>query len=155
MTAPAGSTRRLLASLDSADQARLRAALQRAQQQGQPAWLVLPRADQLPLTAAVTSATTPAPTPVDTQARLRLRDPHAIDVDPAALQGLFGLTDAEATVASLLAAGWQPPQIAARLGVQPNTVAAHLKRVLAKTGAGRQAALVALLRGSVACRDLA
>lgn len=132
--------RRLLSAIGADGQARLEAARRAAQQQGQPVWLALQRAELLPLTALIAPDTRQA----------RLCDPHEAHIDAVAVQALFGLTPAEADVALRLAAGWQPLQIAAQLGVQPNTVAAHLKRTLIKTGAGRQAALVALLHGSVA-----
>lgn len=151
MTAFAGNTRqrRLIGSLGPADQTRLRSALNQAQ--AEPVWLALHRAAQLPLTALITPADSAGDAAAQT--RLHLRDPHDITMDPVALQTLFGLTPAEATVAMRLAAGWPPQQIAIQLGVQPNTVAAHLKRVLAKTGTTRQATLVALLRGCVACTE--
>lgn len=62
-----------------------------------------------------------------------------------ALRRLWGLTCAEARVASLLAAGCHLDDIAERLGVQTNTVRAHLKQVFAKTETRRQADLVLLL----------
>ncbi|MCA0242512.1 MAG: helix-turn-helix transcriptional regulator [Proteobacteria bacterium] len=148
------------------DQPRLRRAVREALDHGRAAWLSLTRTHRLPLMltidaepAAVTAAAFTAFTAVTAaaddrappRARILLCDPHRIEPDRVALQSLFGLTAAEAAVAARLAAGWHPPQIAAELGVQPNTVAAQIKRTLAKTGAGRQAALVALLRGCTAC----
>lgn len=131
------------------DQPRLRRAVHAALDRGQGAWLSLARAQGLPLMLAVDAE--PARAGSAACACIRLCDPHRFEPDRQALQSMFGLTAAEAEVAARLAAGWHPPQIAVALGIQANTVAAHLKRALAKTGAGRQAALVALLRGCATC----
>lgn len=48
-------------------------------------------------------------------------------------------------VATLLAQGRSPAQIAGKLGIGLGTVREHLKRALAKTGTHRQANLVHLL----------
>ena len=64
------------------------------------------------------------------------------------VQGLFDLTPAEAKLAVLIAAGCQPRDAAVRLGVTEETARTTLKRVLAKTGMGRQAELVGLLQGA-------
>lgn len=63
----------------------------------------------------------------------------------AYLKRRYGFTPTEAVVAQLLATGMSTLDIAARLGVQPNTVRAHLKQVLAKSGTRRQTETVALL----------
>ena len=78
-------------------------------------------------------------------------------LDPRRLQSRFGLTPAEARVAIALAAGDSRADRAQRLGVQLNTVHAHLKQVLAKTGCRRQTQLVALVwrSGIDACLDAA
>lgn len=62
-----------------------------------------------------------------------------------ALRRHWGLTRAEARVASLLAAGENLEDIAEQLRVQANTARAHLKKVFVKTETRRQAELVALL----------
>lgn len=64
------------------------------------------------------------------------------------LQALFDLTPAEARVARSVARLNTVESIAASLGVSKETIRSHLKAVLAKTGTGRQADLVALLAGS-------
>jgi DNA-binding CsgD family transcriptional regulator len=61
-----------------------------------------------------------------------------------ALRRLFGLTKAETKVASLLLAGNSVDQCAELLGVSIHTARIHLKRVLSKTGTGRQAELMRL-----------
>ncbi len=68
-----------------------------------------------------------------------------LDMDPAGVKVLYGLTPAEAAVASLVAAGRPVVEAARRLGVQTNTVRIQLKQVYAKTGARRQSALVYLI----------
>jgi DNA-binding CsgD family transcriptional regulator len=65
--------------------------------------------------------------------------------EPSVLSQAFGLTPAEARVASLLVEGRSVNAIARRLGVMPNTVRMQLKAVFAKTGVHRQAELVSLL----------
>ena len=63
------------------------------------------------------------------------------------LQLRLGLTFAEARVASRLARGADLATIAQDLRVSRETVRTHLKRIYCKTGARRQAALVALVLG--------
>jgi DNA-binding CsgD family transcriptional regulator len=58
---------------------------------------------------------------------------------------LFGLTIREAHVVGQLCEGRSIVEIAARLGVVPETVRFHLKSIFEKTGARRQAELVGLL----------
>jgi DNA-binding CsgD family transcriptional regulator len=64
------------------------------------------------------------------------------------VQGLFDLTPAEAKLAALVAAGHPPATAALKLGVSIQTARTTLKRILAKTGVGRQADLVGLLQGA-------
>ncbi len=75
-----------------------------------------------------------------------ISDPdQRLDLDPAGVQDLYGLTPAEAAVASLVGVGRPVLEAAHRLGVQTNTVRMQLKQVYAKTGARRQSALVYLI----------
>jgi DNA-binding CsgD family transcriptional regulator len=67
------------------------------------------------------------------------------EIDPFLLSTTFDLTPAEARVASHVAAGRVPKEIAVRLGVQVNTVRSQLNSILAKTGTRRQAELVRVL----------
>ena len=69
---------------------------------------------------------------------------------PVALEALYDLTPAEARLTALLAEGHTLGAAAAVLAVSRNTAATHLKRVFAKTGAARQAELVARVLGSSA-----
>ncbi|MGB3866679.1 MAG: helix-turn-helix transcriptional regulator, partial [Xanthobacteraceae bacterium] len=63
----------------------------------------------------------------------------------AAIQAVFGLTAAETRVAVLIAGGLSGPQVAAKLGLSPETVKTHLKRCFDKTGVHSQVALARLL----------
>jgi DNA-binding CsgD family transcriptional regulator len=82
--------------------------------------------------------------------RVTLRDPELERPDPLLLQGLFGLTPTEALVAAGLAQGLNSASMARQMGVQPNTVLSHIKRVLTKSGARRQSQFVSLVLRSVA-----
>ena len=127
------------------DPALLKHSLQGAAQ-GQPTALALARADRLPLTLrAQRWPAAPAPATLV----LSLRDPELEAPDLAGVQALFKLTLTEAGVVVALAQGRSTPEIAEAMGVQPNTVQAHIKRVLAKSGTNRQAQLVALVLRSV------
>lgn len=63
------------------------------------------------------------------------------------LHGLFDLSSAEARVAGSLIEGNTVEDIAQASGLSRETIRAHLKSVLAKTGTKRQAELVGLLSG--------
>ncbi|MGJ0504909.1 MAG: helix-turn-helix transcriptional regulator [Methylocystis sp.] len=65
--------------------------------------------------------------------------------DIALVRGLFDLTAAEARVASGVAEGLTPDQIARRDGTSRETVRYQLKTVFAKTGVSRQSQLASLL----------
>jgi len=67
------------------------------------------------------------------------------DIDGRALAATYGLAPREVQVATLLAQGRSPAQIAGKLGIGLGTVREHLKRALAKTATHRQANLVHLL----------
>ncbi|HSL16843.1 MAG TPA: helix-turn-helix transcriptional regulator [Methylomirabilota bacterium] len=73
-------------------------------------------------------------------------DPDSGPRDPGELlRALYGLTAAEARLASLLAEGASLAEIADCLEVSQTTLKTHLRAVFAKTGARRQAELVTLL----------
>ena len=61
------------------------------------------------------------------------------------IQSLFGLTAAEARVARGVSMGRTLEDIAGEGGVAMTTVRSQLRRVLEKTGCGRQAELAAVL----------
>jgi DNA-binding CsgD family transcriptional regulator len=111
--------------------------------------MLLPREGRLPLTLSI--APFHGERPGDSRAALvTLRDPHHATIDLQLLQDLFGLTPTEARVAAAVADGQAVPHIAAGMHVQANTVQAHIKRVLVKTGTRRQAQMATLLLRSVA-----
>jgi DNA-binding CsgD family transcriptional regulator len=70
----------------------------------------------------------------------RRRGPHV-----TLLIGAFGLTPAEARLASIIAEGRGPEQAAEELGISKATARNHLKAIFAKTATRRQSELVALL----------
>jgi DNA-binding CsgD family transcriptional regulator len=84
-------------------------------------------------------------------ADLRMPDAAALlfIVDPANRSGVpfawiidaYGLTPAEARVAIAASSGLTIPETAHRLGLSPNTIKAHLRKVFAKTGTNRQTEL--------------
>ena len=65
--------------------------------------------------------------------------------DPALLQTAFGLTRAEARMASILANGTDLSEAANQLRISKLTTRSHLRSIFAKTGTCRQGELVALL----------
>jgi DNA-binding CsgD family transcriptional regulator len=71
-----------------------------------------------------------------------LSDEHAL---VRRLQALFGLSQAEATVAEALSRGEALGEIAAARNVTEATVRSQLKSLFAKTGCRRQAQLVAMI----------
>jgi DNA-binding CsgD family transcriptional regulator len=80
-----------------------------------------------------------------------VHDPSArIDLEPATLQELYGLTAAEARIATLIARGRTVADICALLSVSANTVRTHIKRLLHKTETRTQSQLVQVLLISLA-----
>jgi DNA-binding CsgD family transcriptional regulator len=66
------------------------------------------------------------------------------------LRQLFGFTEAETTLALLLAQDFSVDEAAAKLGVTRNTANTHVKALFVKCGVSRQASLVRLLATSIA-----
>ncbi len=85
---------------------------------------------------------------------LFLSDPEATEeADDDALRRLFGLSRAEANVASLLMQGKEVKQVSEELHVSLATTRTHLRSIFDKTGTRRQAELVQLiLRSPVSLR---
>ena len=101
-----------------------------------------------PVPATYRALCDPGRTPA---AILIVNDPDAARLpDPAALIEAFGLTEAEAAVAQILAAGGTIEAAARARRISTATVKVHLKRVFRRTGARSQADLVALLHGAPA-----
>jgi DNA-binding CsgD family transcriptional regulator len=67
------------------------------------------------------------------------------EINTAVLASMFDLTQAEARVAGLLAAGLTIEAAAEKLFVSRSTVRTHLKRVMEKTGCNRQAQLAVIV----------
>jgi DNA-binding CsgD family transcriptional regulator len=80
---------------------------------------------------------------------------HKRQVSAPILRSAFGLTAAEATLASSLAEGFSLSDVARRTGVCISTLRSQLSMVLAKTGTSRQGHLVSLLGKIllIACND--
>ena len=77
---------------------------------------------------------------------LLVEDPEEQVMPPERrLMDIWGLTEAEARVAALLAAGHAPREVAGTLQVSFNTVRTHLQRIFAKTDTARQGELIGLL----------
>ena len=76
-------------------------------------------------------------------------DPEqSIDIDMEWLRSTYGLTKAEARVASLLVTGDATDEIAAKLGVSVNTLRTQLRQIYAKTGTGGRVKLIRMLISS-------
>lgn len=74
-------------------------------------------------------------------------DSHPV-VHPELLGPLFGLTPTEARVAARVADGLSPDEVAGELKLGTGTVRWHVKRIMARVEAGRQAELVHLVLSS-------
>ena len=74
-------------------------------------------------------------------------DSHSV-VHPELLGPLFGLTPTEARVAARVADGLSPDEVADELKLRTGTVRWHVKRIMARVEAGRQAELVHLVLSS-------
>jgi DNA-binding CsgD family transcriptional regulator len=79
-------------------------------------------------------------------AAIFIQDPELTPPFPGeAFAKLYGLTGAESRVLLAMAQGLALQEVAAALGVGLHTVKTHLKHIFQKTGAARQADLVALM----------
>jgi DNA-binding CsgD family transcriptional regulator len=109
--------------------------------------VALPRPSQAPILAYPLKLPTLSANPLaPAQAAVVLIDPRAKAVTPeASLKRAFGLTQAEARLASRMAAGASLEQICDRLGIAKETGRNQLKSIFAKTGVNRQAELVLLM----------
>jgi DNA-binding CsgD family transcriptional regulator/PAS domain-containing protein len=85
--------------------------------------------------------------PGTARAVLTLRDPQRSrpHLGPDQLKALFGFTLAESRVANALLAGHSVPDIARTWMVRADSISAHVKHMLAKTGSRRQSELLVLL----------
>lgn len=80
-----------------------------------------------------------------------ITDPgRRLEIDGLALQRLYGLTNAEARLAALLAGGQSLDECAAATHVSRETARTHLKRIFSKTVTSTRAELMLRLASSVA-----
>ena len=116
--------------------------------------MALPRpSHELPLTAIIRPgpAFHPAKNPLRRTALLVLRDPARHPPMPTqAIGRLFGLTRAEALLASELGTGYSLEDASGRIGISRNTARAQLQSIFAKTGTNSQKELVRILMSSAA-----
>jgi DNA-binding CsgD family transcriptional regulator/PAS domain-containing protein len=113
--------------------------------------LAIPRPGRLPLAVLVAPfrSMREGLGPTAPAALIFIRDPEGPGIPSVTLRHLFGLTVAEAELASSLTTGQSLEEIAITRGVSDNTVRTQLKSVFAKTETTRQGQLVALLLRSV------
>jgi len=115
---------------------------------GEAAIVHLSRTEDMPLAASIAALRPAEPAKLcQPCVVLLIGAPAAGTVAAAPLQSAFGLTAAEAAIASALAAGKSISQIAARQSISPHTARVHVKSIFGKTGTKRQAELVSLLLG--------
>jgi len=114
---------------------------------GLSAPVALPRASRRPLLAYPARLTdSTANALADCQAMVILIDPESKTRTPETnLRTAFRLTDAEARLATQLALGESLENVADQFGIAKETARSQLKSIFAKTGAHRQAELVAVL----------
>jgi len=74
--------------------------------------------------------------------------PGGIRVPEESLVSRYGLSPTQAKVAGLVAQGLTNKEVAARLGISPETVHKHLNAVFQRTGVNTRAAVVALALGA-------
>ena len=104
------------------------------------------RAGALPLVITIVPLQSETVLGRETSALLLVRDPDSrAPTDPEQLIRLFGLTPAEARLASCIADGEDLPSVARALGIARETARNQLKAVFAKTGTRRQVELVRLI----------
>lgn len=112
-------------------------------------WAWISRRDGVPR-LAVTAMPLPRPEaallPGEARAMVMIVDPaRRLTPDRAALRELFGLTEAEIRVATLLVGGYDRPAAARVLGVSEQTLRSHAKAIFAKMGVHRQSDLVRVI----------
>jgi DNA-binding CsgD family transcriptional regulator len=93
----------------------------------------------------------PVHAPLRRSAIVVMRDPdRRAGVSAHVVGELFGLTPAEATLATLLAQGADLDEAATELGIRRNTARSQLQSIFMKTNAKRQSELVRMILSSVA-----
>jgi len=120
--------------------------------QGQPL-AVMRDCGPAPLTVIVHPGPSvqPVNAPLRRSAIVVMRDPERrASVSAQVVGQLFGLTPAEATLATLLAQGADLDEAATELGIRRNTARSQLQSVFMKTNVKRQSELVRMILSSVA-----
>jgi len=139
-------------SLESFVRAGAEAQTDPVQTHGQP--LAVSREDaSAPLTVIVHPGPSvqPVNAPLRRSAIVVMRDPERrASVSAHVVGQLFGLTPAEATLATLLAQGADLDEAATELGIRRNTARSQLQSIFMKTNAKRQSELVRMILSSVA-----
>jgi DNA-binding CsgD family transcriptional regulator len=139
-------------ALENYVRAAAEAQTQPAHEHGQP--LAVERdGNPSPLTVIIHPGPTAKPlnTPLRRSAIVVMRDPdRRASVSAHVVGQLFGLTPAEATLATLLAQGADLDEAAAELGIRRNTARSQLQSIFMKTNAKRQSELVRMILSSVA-----
>jgi DNA-binding CsgD family transcriptional regulator len=77
---------------------------------------------------------------------------EVMEVPPALLSKIYGLTRSEEKLALEIARGQSVEEAAARLSIAPSTARTHLKRIFMKTETNRQGQLVSLLLSNAAAQ---
>lgn len=85
----------------------------------------------------------------ETFALLFVSDPEQkVKTSEPGLSQMYGLTAAESKIAAMLAQGSSLNEACEMLGIKPNTIRTHLKRIFSKTETNRQSELVRLIMSS-------
>jgi DNA-binding CsgD family transcriptional regulator len=146
------STPSIARALEQYIRAGAEAQTQPPRERGQP--LALERHDTLsPLTVIVHPGPgfEPVNAPLRRSAIVVMRDPdRRASVSAHVVAELFGLTPAEATLATLLAQGFDLDEAATELDIRRNTARSQLQSIFMKTNANRQSELVRMILSSVA-----
>lgn len=111
--------------------------------------LAVPRdGSPFPLLLQVERLETPGLRAAGANVGIFIDDPGVtLAADAAVLTDAFGLTPREAALATALARGGAPKQVAFELCMSEGTAKTHLKRILDKAGAHRTAELISLIGG--------
>ena len=136
----------------SAQLQRLISEAARAGRDRAPAYLMLPRTVERPLSAAVVPIRTNEPSSLEDQPSVALfiADPErAMRPSAKALQNLYGLTTAEARALVALAEGKSIAAIAADNGISVWTVRTQLRHAMRKTKTRRHNELIAIVLRSI------
>jgi DNA-binding CsgD family transcriptional regulator/PAS domain-containing protein len=151
-TAPAGSAAKVRSTSNIEFQRLLARAVAHELRDGEGGFFAERPSGKRAFTGVVTSlsATARIGFAQDARAALYISDPESHNLGMRnLLASLYGLTDAEAEIATLLSAGHSIEEAAEVRGVKLSTARSQLKSVFAKTGVNRQSDLLRLLLNNV------